>query len=176
MDLNRIYTYLLFCGIYGVISFKLFDNNFLITYNNQRGVYSMKKMTLFFLLVLIPVISCNMIFADNSKVKESLKKYLDPKEVETLSGKIKNGEITDVLIVDVRPADVFKKAHIPGAINIPNGITGGKFEELKNKDLILYCETGGRVEFAKKNFVKDGFKIDRLLNFGGFGRYKGSIE
>jgi len=77
------------------------------------------------------------------------------------------------VIVDVRPETAYSKAHVPGALNIPNGLTKGQYEELKSKDMVLYCETGIRVEFAKKNLEKDGYDLTRTLNFGGFSRYKG---
>ena len=125
-------------------------------------------------LMLFVLILC--IAADNSKVKPELKKYIYSTELEKLIERIKNAKEKDIVIVDVRPSEVYNKSHIPTSINIPNGITKKAFEELKNKDLILYCETGGRVEVAKKNLVKDGFDIERMLNFGGFNNYKGKTE
>ena len=135
----------------------------------------MKKI-LSALLVLI-LAGTAAVFADNNKnVKESLKQYLDPAALETLSQKITAGEETDIVIVDVRPETAYSKAHVPGALNIPNGLTKGQYEELKSKDMVLYCETGIRVEFAKKNLEKDGYDLTRTLNFGGFSRYKGKTE
>jgi rhodanese-related sulfurtransferase len=135
----------------------------------------MKK--LFCSLLFLCIASTGMLFADNNKnTKESLKQYLDPAALETLSEKIINGEETDIVIIDVRPVNTYRKGHVPGALNIPNGLTKGKYENLKTKDMVLYCETGIRVEFAKKNLVKDGFDITRMLNFGGFSRYKGKVE
>lgn len=135
----------------------------------------MKK--LFCSLLFLSIAATGMLFADNNKnTKESLKQYLDPAALETLSQKIVRGEETDIVIIDVRPEDTYRKGHIPGAINIPNGLTKGAYEDLKTKDMVLYCETGIRVEFAKKNLVRDGFDITRMLNFGGFSGYKGKIE
>jgi rhodanese-related sulfurtransferase len=136
----------------------------------------MRKKIIFvlFISILISLSSCSA--ADNTKVKPELKKYLSSVELEKLVERIKSGEEKNIAIVDVRPSSAYDKSHIPTAINIPNGITNGTFEELKNKDLILYCETGIRVEMSKKNFIKDGFNIERLLNFGGFGGYKGKTE
>jgi|WetSurMetagenome_2_1015567.scaffolds.fasta_scaffold40772_3 rhodanese-related sulfurtransferase len=135
----------------------------------------MKKKLMF--LFLLAAAESGMLFANNNKkVKESLKQYLDPAELEILSGKILSGEETNIVIVDVRPESTYRKGHIPSAINIPNGLTNGMYAELKTKDLVLYCETGIRVEFAKKNLVKAGFDITRMLNFGGFSRYKGKAE
>jgi rhodanese-related sulfurtransferase len=134
-----------------------------------------RKKVIFVLFVSI-IIALSSCFADNSKVKPELKKYLPSVELEKLVEKIKSGEEKNIAVVDVRPSAVYAKSHILTAINIPNGITNGAFEELKNKDLILYCETGIRVEMSKKNFIKDGFDIERMLNFGGFGGYKGKKE
>ncbi|MFA6856498.1 MAG: rhodanese-like domain-containing protein [Treponema sp.] len=135
----------------------------------------MKKLVLSVLFLTIA--ATGMLFADNNKnTKESLKQYLDPSALETLSQKIVSGEETGIVIIDVRPENTYRKAHIPGAMNIPNGLTNGKYEDLKTKDMVLYCETGIRVEFAKKKLVKDGFDITRMLNFGGFSRYKGKTE
>ena len=136
----------------------------------------MKSIKLFGILALV-FFSLSSCFAiDNSKVKKELMKYFYSSELEKLVEKIKSGEEKDIAIIDVRPTAAYNKSHIPTAINIPNGVTKGKFEELKNKDLILYCETGGRVEAAKKNMIKDGFNPERLLNFGGSSKYKGTTE
>lgn len=136
----------------------------------------MKKRGFFITLTLMLFILILCFGADNSKVKPGLKKYLSSEELEKLIEKIKSGKEKDIVIVDVRPSATYNKSHIPTSINISNGITNEAFEELKNKDLILYCETGGRVEIAKKNLAKDGFNIERMLNFGGFSNYKGKTE
>jgi rhodanese-related sulfurtransferase len=128
-------------------------------------------------VLFLTIAATGMLFADNNKnTKESLKQYLDPSALEILSQKIVSGEETDIVIIDVRPESTYRKGHIPGAMNIPNGLTNGTYEDLKTKDMVLYCETGIRVEFAKKNLIKDGFDITRMLNFGGFSRYKGKTE
>ncbi|HPO50598.1 MAG TPA: rhodanese-like domain-containing protein [Spirochaetota bacterium] len=128
----------------------------------------------FFILVILLSNSC--LSVRNTEVSEDLKKYVDSKELELLVEKIKSGEETGIVIVDVRPENVYKAAHIPTAINIVNGMIKPEQEDLKSKKMILYCETGGRVEFAKKNLIKSGFDKKNMLNFGGFSRYKGEIE
>lgn len=131
-------------------------------------------------LFIIGFLTCSLAlitaFGNNSKVSPDLIPYLDPKKLEELVKKIKNSLVTDIVVVDVRPITSYKKGHIPTAINLPNGIINKNYEYLKDKKLILYCETGGRVEFAKKNLIKEGFNPANLLNFGGFYRYKGEIE
>lgn len=134
-----------------------------------------KSISIIMASLLLFVFTVNPI-GNNTAVKKDLKKYLDPSELETLVNEIGNGTRTDVVIIDVRPENVYNKAHIPTAINIPNGIITEDQSYLKDMDLVLYCETGGRVEMAKKNLIKKGFDKSRMLNFGGFSRYKGDTE
>lgn len=137
----------------------------------------MKKKIILLLLILFAFFVTFTSYAiSNKDVKKELKKYLDSKEVEKLIENIKNGTGSNIVIVDVRPENVYNNAHIPTAINIPNGLINENQTYLKDKDLILYCETGGRVELAKKNLIKNGFQKNRMLNFGGFKNYKGNIE
>jgi rhodanese-related sulfurtransferase len=136
-----------------------------------------KRVFLFLILVFsFYTVLSTFSITNNKDVREDLKKYLDPKEMEKLSEDIKNGTENNVVIIDVRPEAVFNKGHVPGAINITNGIISEDQTYLKDKDLVLYCETGGRVEFAKTNLIKNGFDKKRMLNFGGFSRYKGPAE
>lgn len=130
-----------------------------------------------FILISLSVIFLSSCFAVNNKaVKEELKKYMNTTELEKLVQAIRDGVSDDIVIVDVRPVSTYNKAHIPTAVNVPNGIITDDQKYLLEKDLILYCETGGRVEIAKKTMIKNGFDSKRLLNFGGFGRYKGEVE
>lgn len=134
------------------------------------------KIFLLLLLFFTFFVSFTFYAISNKDVKQELKKYLDSKELEKLVERIKNGTETDIVIIDVRPEATYRNGHIPTAINIPNGLINEDQAYLKEKDLILYCETGGRVEYAKKNLIKNGFDKKRMLNFGGFTGYKGQIE
>jgi rhodanese-related sulfurtransferase len=138
----------------------------------------MNKKIFLFLVLVFSFYSVISIFSisNNNDVREDLKKYLDPKIMEKLAEDIKNGTENNIVIIDVRPDTTFIKGHIPTAINIPNGIINENQSYLKDKDLVLYCETGGRVEYAKTVLIKNGFDKKRMLNFGGFSRYKGAVE
>jgi rhodanese-related sulfurtransferase len=66
---------------------------------------------------------------------------------------------SDVVIVDVREAADYAKAHVPGAINIPQGQWNNPQGLQKNKTNIVYCYTvtchlGAKacVEFAGQGF------------------------
>jgi len=63
------------------------------------------------------------------------------------------------LIVDVRQEDEFADGHVPGAINVPRGLieftiwkhVGFPDKTDMNKQMTLYCKTGGRCALATKS-------------------------
>nr|WP_313408267.1 rhodanese-like domain-containing protein [Pseudomonas sp.] len=67
------------------------------------------------------------------------------------------------LLIDVREADEFHSAHIPGAINIPRGLLEFKLSndsqladpELK---LVLYCKNSGRSALATLALKDMGYR------------------
>ncbi len=67
------------------------------------------------------------------------------------------------LLIDVREADEFQSAHIPGAINIPRGLLEFKLSndpqladpELK---LVLYCKNSGRSALATLALQDMGYR------------------
>jgi len=63
---------------------------------------------------------------------------LKPKEVAQLAKQ------QQICLVDIRPADVFRRAHIAGAINVPQADFETRFEELLDLPAppVLYCRTG----------------------------------
>lgn len=77
--------------------------------------------------------------------------YLRPKEerkyttlnVEEALERIK--KTGDVYIIDVRRRDEFKKGHLRKAKNIPiNGFKDRLNKIPRNRDVLVYCDTGGR--------------------------------
>lgn len=69
------------------------------------------------------------------------------------------------LIVDVRNPDEYAEGHIPGAVNVPRGLleftiwshVGHPDKTDMNKQLTLYCKTGGRCALATKTLRDLGF-------------------
>lgn len=64
------------------------------------------------------------------------------------------------ILVDVRRADEYETAHIPGAINIPNeSLESTQPEALPDLDatIIVYCRTGVRSKQAADKLVDIGF-------------------
>ncbi|MGJ4744900.1 rhodanese-like domain-containing protein [Leptospira sp. SA-E8] len=63
------------------------------------------------------------------------------------------------LVVDVRTPKEYEKRHFPGAVNIPIDSLPLRVDELgpKDKQIILYCQSGGRSSRAKSLLLDDGF-------------------
>lgn len=71
----------------------------------------------------------------------------------------------DFLLVDVRPAADYAKAHIPGAINILDEEIGKNIALFKGaKNVVFYCSTGSRSSGAYYAAEDAGFKGSRYVN------------
>jgi adenylyltransferase/sulfurtransferase len=103
-------------------------------------------------------------------IGSSHKEYRNLKADE-LKQKLTGGETP--VILDVRNPDEFEAGHIPGARLIPLGeLPGrlGEIEELRNSELVVYCQKGGRSAKACGILHQAGF--DNLQNLeGGFADY-----
>ena len=73
---------------------------------------------------------------------------------------------TEVLILDVRTAGEFSAGHIPGAINIPHLQLPSRLTEVqahRAKEVVVYCEAGGRAGIAEHALREAGFANVRHL-------------
>lgn len=74
----------------------------------------------------------------------------------------------DVTVVDVRRAEEYEQAHIPGAVLVPNESIGEEQPEaLPDKDavILVHCRTGVRSKQASDKLVKMGYT--NIYDFGG---------
>ncbi|MGE5415385.1 MAG: rhodanese-like domain-containing protein [Acidobacteriota bacterium] len=102
---------------------------------------------------------------------EMLRSYVEPSELKKL---IDEGR-QDIWIIDVRPANDYKKGHIPGAKSFPYSTIETRLHELpKDRYLILYCTTGGRVELTINKLKKHGYS--KYMNWGGYTRWAYDLE
>lgn len=65
------------------------------------------------------------------------------------------------IYIDVREKFEFMMGHVKGAVNIPLGnIMSGKMPDdvSKHKNIVVYCRTGSRSEFAKQILDKAGYR------------------
>ena len=69
------------------------------------------------------------------------------------------------LIIDVRQENEFEDGFVPGAVNVPRGLIEFRIWKLAgfpgavdmNKQMTLYCATGGRCALATKSLQDPGF-------------------
>jgi phage shock protein E len=75
------------------------------------------------------------------------------------------------LLLDVRSTQEFGSNHLPGALNIPLTDLPGRLAELgdKEKDVVVYCLSGGRSSSAKQFLVGNGFSS--VHNLGAMRRW-----
>lgn len=75
----------------------------------------------------------------------------------------------DIVVIDVRDSGEFLVAAIPGSMNVPLGSFEDKvLEKLSAKNVIIYCQGGGRSEQAmekiSKKFGKDIYELEDGFN------------
>jgi rhodanese-related sulfurtransferase len=64
----------------------------------------------------------------------------------------------NLMIIDIRTKDEYRKEHIRGAKNIPLEQLDNRISSLPhNKDIIVYCETGGQSVRAIRKLELAGF-------------------
>ena len=90
-------------------------------------------------------------------------KQVGPREFDQMKG---------IMLLDVREDKEYKQGHIPGSIHIPLSEVGSRAKKLKkDKDLVVYCQSGNRSIWAIKRLMGMGFT--NLSNLkGGFNAWK----
>lgn len=84
-----------------------------------------------------------------------------------------DGQIGEILLVDVRKADEFEAGHIEGATNIPLEDIQSDVSQLdsyKDKKIILYCNSGNRSEQAAIILLENGYT--NVYNADGVKEYE----
>ena len=79
--------------------------------------------------------------------------------------------------MDVRTADEYAEAHIPGAILIPNeSIANEEPKLLPDKDarIMVYCRSGNRSAQAAEKLIKMGYT--NVYDFGGIKNWTYETE
>ncbi len=64
------------------------------------------------------------------------------------------------LILDVRSVEEYRLGHVSSAINIPYQQIGARLNELtpsRDRDIVVYCESGPRAETAEARLRQAGF-------------------
>ena len=77
-----------------------------------------------------------------------------------------------MMLLDVRTDKEYGQGHIPGAVHVPLSEIGDKIKKLKkDKDLVVYCQSGNRSIWAIKRLMGMGYT--NLYNLkGGYSAWK----
>lgn len=70
-------------------------------------------------------------------------------------------------LIDVRTPEEYRAGHLPGAVNIPLQDFLRRFSELEHyreREVVLYCETGARAIYGGRWLASRGFRELRLLD------------
>ena len=113
--------------------------------------------------ILISIIAIYLIFKLFGFLGRLGIKQLSPKEFDQKKG---------MMILDVRTNKEYENGHIPGAIHVPLSDIGDKIKKLKkDKELVVYCQSGNRSIWAIKRLMGMGYK--NLFNLkGGYLAWK----
>lgn len=108
-----------------------------------------------------------------------------PAETMPATGEISKDELfklmkekpADFVLVDVRSAEEYQKAHIPGAINILDEKVAENAAKLKGKNVVFYCNTGSKCAVAHYGAEDAGLKgttrfLNKTVDFKPDGSYE----
>jgi rhodanese-related sulfurtransferase len=77
---------------------------------------------------------------------------------EALLEQMHNGE--DPIILDVRTPREYQQGHVTGAVNLPYQQIGRRLadlEQIRDKQIVVYCEVGPRARVAQSMLQQAGF-------------------
>lgn len=76
------------------------------------------------------------------------------------------------LIIDLRSREDFRRGHVRGAVNVPQG----KFREAPacGREVILYCDRGALSMAVARELEKKGYRVKSVV--GGFRAYLEQIQ
>ena len=118
---------------------------------------------------------------DKAKVIDELAGYLEFVDYgggTIFAEQIPKSEYAKMMIIDVRDAAQFSKAHLPGAVNIEWRQVLAKRNDIpKNKMVLIYCNTGTLSAQAGFALRVSGWENVRILQ-GGYAEWqaKGGVD
>lgn len=78
----------------------------------------------------------------------------------------------DVVIIDVRNPDEYRREHIPGSVNIPvDQLDKTDFSQWQSKTLLFHCQSGNRTKMAQKAIEAIACKAKFCIT-GGIAQWK----
>lgn len=68
-------------------------------------------------------------------------------------------EEENYIILDVRTKDEYNQSHIVGSINIPHNELNDGMQLDKDKNILVYCQSGRRSQIAKETLENLGYTV-----------------
>jgi len=113
--------------------------------------------------------------AEDKAAISAMEAYFDFSEYESgtiLPEQIPAEDWKKIHVIDARDAEQFKKAHIPGAVNIDwRKVLGQRSKLPQDKMVLLYCNSGTLSSQAAMALRVAGMENVRILQ-GGFAEWK----
>lgn len=130
---------------------------------------------IFSFMLVVATLSPAAVYAEDKAAVAAMEAYFDFSEYESgtiLPEQIPAEDWTNIYVIDTRDDEQYKKAHIPGAVNIDwRKVLGRRSELPGNKMVLLYCNSGTLSSQAAMALRVAGMENVRILQ-GGFGEWK----
>lgn len=78
------------------------------------------------------------------------------------------------LIIDLRSGEDFRRKHVRGAVNVPQGHFGAGILPEKGAAVILYCDRGALSMAVARELERRGYRTKSVV--GGFRAYCGQAD
>lgn len=114
-------------------------------------------------MILVGILAIYLIFKFFGFLGQLGIKQVSPKELDLKKG---------MVLLDVRTNKEYEGGHIPGAVHVPLSQIGDRIKKLKkDKELVVYCQSGNKSIWAIKRLMGMGYK--NLYNLkGGYHAWK----
>ena len=92
-------------------------------------------------------------------IKNKWRRQMEEQDI-TLD-ELKQFQNEGAIVIDVRSPQEYREGHIDGAISIPEYEIKKKIENIlldKDKNIVVYCSSGGRSKKAQKTLNKLGYQ------------------
>jgi rhodanese-related sulfurtransferase len=126
-----------------------------------------------FLAILLAVILWGILDSVKTEKGNTAASSWDTLNQEQVIKELNNANVT---VVDVRERELYEKAHIPGAINIPFNEFEERYTELnKTEKIIFVCHGGPMGEETSEFLIEKGYKNVANLK-DGMASWSGPTE
>jgi rhodanese-related sulfurtransferase len=131
-------------------------------------------MSFLFVVLVVGGLSTYLLYSNNSiQSKEQEDLSWDMLTQEQLIQEMKKENVT---IVDLREPFLYKKSHVPGAINIPFAKFKDRYKEINKEERVLFvCHTGPMGDASSQLLLEKGYTDVGNLK-GGMAQWDGPVQ